>query len=175
MDPSSAATNSIAGARTRRWRWSALLCVAFWYVALAQTEGVAVVRTDGTSVTLDAERLMSLPRTAFTASEHDRTHRFEGSDLRDVLAAAGVDVSKELRGQGLRRLVTVHAKDGYVVVFAMAELDASIGDRRVYLVNRTEGAALAAEQGPWRLVVPADRRPARWARQVVRIVVADGP
>jgi hypothetical protein len=75
----------------------------------------------------------------------------------------------------LRRLVSVHANDGYVVVFALAELDASIGDKRVYLVNRAEGAALAADDGPWRLVVPADRRPTRWSRQVVRIVVADGP
>lgn len=141
----------------------------------AQTDGVAVVRPDGTSVALSTERLMGLPRTAFTASAHDKAQRFEGSDLRDVLAAAGVDQTKELRGTQLRRLVSVHASDGYVVVFALAELDASIGDKRVYLVNRAEGAALASDEGPWRLVVPADRRPARWSRQVVRIVVADGP
>ena len=52
---------------------------------------------------------------------------------------------------------------------------ATIGERRVYLVNRAEGSALAAGERPWRLVVPGDRRPARWSRQVVRIVVADAP
>jgi hypothetical protein len=45
----------------------------------------------------------------------------------------------------------------------------------VYLVNRAEGAALASDEGPWRLVVPTDHRPTRWSRQVARIVVADGP
>jgi hypothetical protein len=75
----------------------------------------------------------------------------------------------------VRRLVSVHASDGDVVAFALAALDASIGDKRVYLVNRAEGAALASDEGPWRLVVPTDHRPTRWSRQVVRIVVADGP
>jgi hypothetical protein len=158
-----------------RWMWAALLALGLCLTARAQTDGVAVVRPDGTSVALSAERLMGLPRTAFTASAHDKVQRFEGSDLRDVLAAAGVDLTKELRGTQLRRLVSVHASDGYVVVFALAELDASIGDKHVFLVNRAEGAALAPDEGPWRLVVPADRRPARWSRQVVRIVVADGP
>ncbi len=161
--------------RPGRWAWAALLALGLCLSARAQTDGVAVVRPDGTSVALSAERLMGLPRTAVTASAHDKPQRFEGSDLRDVLAAAGVDLTKELRGTQLRRLVSVHASDGYVVVFALAELDASIGDKRVYLVNRAEGAALASDEGPWRLVVPADRRPARWSRQVVRIVVADGP
>jgi len=171
-----AARNPIAGGGgAGRWLCAVFLCLSVSLVAFAQTEGIVVVRPDGTSVTLEPERLLALPRTAFTASEHDKMRHFEGSDLPDVLAAAGVDVRKELRGTGLRRLVSVHAKDGYVVVFALAELDESIGDRRVYLVNRAEGAALPPDQGPWRLIVPSDHRPARWSRQTVRIVVVDIP
>jgi hypothetical protein len=158
-----------------RWTWAALLVLGLSLSVRAQTDAVTVVRPDGTSVALSAERLMGLPRAVFTASAHDKAQRFEGSDLRDVLAAAGVDQTAELRGNRLRRLVSVQASDGYVVVFALAELDASIGDKRVYLVNRAEGAALAPDEGPWRLVVPSDHRPARWSRQVARIVVADGP
>ena len=123
---------------------------------------------------LNSERLMALPRASISATAHDKTQRFEGSDLRDVLRAAGVESTENLRGGALRRVVSVHAADGYVVAFALAELDSSIGDRRVLLVNRQDGAALAADQGPWRLVVPSDRRSARWVRQVTRIVVADG-
>jgi hypothetical protein len=161
--------------RPRRWAWAGLLALGLSLSAQAQTDGVSVVRPDRTSVALSSERLMGLPRTASTASAHDRAQRFEGSDLRDVLTAAGVEQTRELRGVQLRRPVSVHASDGYVVVFALAELDASIGDKRVYLVNRAEGAALASDEGPWRLVVPTDHRPTRWSRQVARIVVADGP
>src|SRR5262245_37200001 len=170
-----AAPHSTLLHRAGRWLFGVWLGIGLSLAALAQADGVAVVRPDGTSTTLTTERLMALPRATFTASAHDKTQRFEGSDLRDVLGAAGVDATKELRGAQLRRLVSVHASDGYVVVFALAEIDGSIGDRRVYLVNRAEGAALGSDQGPWRLVVPADRRPARWSRQVVRIVVSDAP
>jgi hypothetical protein len=122
-----------------------------------------------TSVTMSAER----PRVAATA--HGQCARqgaaLDGSDLRDVLAAAGVD---QPGCEPVAPLVSVHARDGYVVVFALAELIArsatsvstwSPGGRRRF----------GAHQGPWQLVVPTDRRPARWSRQVVRIVIADGP
>lgn len=158
----------------RTWLFAALLAVVS-VQALGQPDGVSIVRPDGTVATLNSERLMALPRANVTATAHDNTQRFEGSDLRDVLRAAGVEATENLRGGALRRVVSVHAADGYVAAFALAEIDASIGDKRVWLVNRQDGAALAADQGPWRLVVPADRRPARWVRQVVRIVVADGP
>jgi len=161
--------------RFARWASTLLLVVGLTVSARAQTDGVVIVRPDGTSVVLSTEELMGLPRTTLTANAHDKVQRFEGSDLRDVLAAGGVDQTKDLRGAQLRRLISVHASDGYTVVFALAELDASIGDRHVYLVNRAEGIALAPDQGPWRLVVPADHRPTRWARQVVRIVVVDAP
>jgi hypothetical protein len=177
MEDTAAAPESSSSAMKGlgRWTCAALLVLGLSLSVQAQTDGVTVVRPDGTAVALSTERLMGLPRATFAASAHDKTQRFEGSDLRDVLAAAGVDQTKELRGTRLRQLVSVRANDGYVVVFALAELDASIGDKRVYLVNRAEGAALAPDEGPWRLVVPTDHRPARWSRQVVRIVVGDGP
>jgi len=59
------------------------------------------------------------------------------------------------------------------VAFAAAELDPSLGDRRVHLVDRVDDKPLAADEGPWRLVVPRDARGARWVRQVTRIAVID--
>src|SRR5262245_29157999 len=132
------------------WLLAALL-LGHASVAFAEGDGVAVVRPDGTTVALSNERLMSLPRTIFSATSHDKTQRFEGSDLREVLRAGGIDVP-ELRGPLLRRVITIHAADGYVVAFALADIDASIGDMRVMLVNRQDGAALGPDQGPWRLV-----------------------
>ena len=38
-----------------------------------------------------------------------------------------------------------------------------------------DGQPLPVDDGPLRLVVPSDKRPARWVRQVVRIVVSDVP
>ena len=65
--------------------------------------------------------------------------------------------------------------DGYAVVFAFAELDPTLGDRRVHLVDRLDDKPLSADDGPWRLVVPRDARGGRWVKQVTRISVVELP
>lgn len=63
----------------------------------------------------------------------------------------------------------VEAADGYRVVFALPELDAAFTDRKVYLATRRDGKALTDKEGPFRIVVPDDKRPARWVRQVTAL------
>lgn len=67
------------------------------------------------------------------------------------------------------------ARDGYRVLFSLAELAPSLGNQRVLLVDRVDGEALSAEDGPWRLVMPGEAHPTRWARQVVTLRVAAAP
>jgi hypothetical protein len=40
------------------------------------------------------------------------------------------------------------------------------------VADSRDGAALGPAEGPWRLVVPDEKRPARWARQVKAITLA---
>ena len=147
----------------------ALSCGSAW----SATPGIAVTLPDGTSVTLSDKQLAALPRVVESATAHGKTSRFEGCDLREVLRVAGVAPLESLRGPLLARVVTVVAVDGYRVVFTLSELDPTIGSKRVLLVDRENGAPLPASDGPWRIVVPGDQRPARWARQVTGLVVAD--
>ena len=42
---------------------------------------------------------------------------------------------------------------------------------KMLLADALDGKPLGGEQGPWRLVVPDDKRPARWARQVKKVAV----
>jgi hypothetical protein len=137
--------------------------------------GISVALPDGKSVVLSGKQLAALPRVSESATAHGKTSRFEGRDLREALRAAGVTPLESLRGPLLKRVVTVVAADGYRVVFALSELDPTIGAKRVLLVDRENGAPLPAGDGPWRIVVPSDQRPARWARQVTGVVVSDLP
>ena len=132
-----------------------LLCAA----AQAQLQ---LQRLDGSSVTLDASRLAALPHEAVKAEAHGKPVEVSGVDLREVLRAAGIAPPEQIRGAALRQVLMAGARDGYVVAFAWAELDPALGGRRVFLV--TDG--LKADEGPLRLVVPADTRPARWVRQL---------
>ena len=136
---------------------------------------LAVTLPDGRVVPVDAALLKPLPRIAASATAHGKTARYEGYDLRAVLAAAGLPPVNSLRGKSLRQIVRVHATDGYEVAFALAELDPSLGNRHVVLADRQDGAPLPDGDGPWRLVVPDDGRPARWIRQVDAITAEDIP
>lgn len=132
---------------------------------------LAVTLPDGHTLIVDSALLEPLPRIAADATAHGKTARYEGYDLRAVLAAAGLPPVDALRGKALAQIVRAHAADGYEVAFALAELDPSLGNRQVLLVDTQDGAPLPAADGPWRLVFPSDARPARWIRQLDAIDV----
>ncbi len=105
------------------------------------------------------EELKNVPR---YASTHHETMKGSG-------------YPRKLPGAQLARYVLVDARDGYRVLYSLAELDPGTGKRRVLLVDRCNGAALGQEDGPLRLIAPEDARPARWVRQVKSITVVTAP
>ena len=96
---------------------------------------------------------------------------FEGVSLRDLLTEAKVPAGTDVRGPLVAWIVIVEAADGYRAVFSLAELEPSFSDRLVLVADARDGKPLGGEEGPLRLVVPDEKRPARWVRQVVRIRV----
>ena len=79
--------------------------------------------------------------------------------------------AKSCAGKALAQVVIATARDGYQVAYAIAELDAAFTDQIVLLADRRDGRPLLPDTGPWQIVVPNDKRPARWMRQVTRIEV----
>ncbi|NUO75249.1 MAG: molybdopterin-dependent oxidoreductase [Lysobacter sp.] len=126
-------------------------------------------------VALDADRLAALPRVTAVGSAHGETLSCEGVSLAALLRASGAMPAEPLRGAQLARVVVISARDGYRAAYSLAELDASLGAREVVLTNRCNGAALDADDGPWRLIAPGESRPARWVRQIESIRVIDAP
>lgn len=126
-------------------------------------------------VALDPARIASLPRVTATGSAHGKTLSCEGVSLAALLRASGAMPEEPLRGAQLARVVVISARDGYRAAYSLAELDPSLGAREVVLTDRCDGAALDADDGPWRLIAPAESRPARWVRQVESIRVIDSP
>jgi hypothetical protein len=96
---------------------------------------------------------------------------YEGVSLAEVLKGAGVTLGKELRGPLLANCLLVEAADGYRVVLALPEVDPELTDKVVLLADRKDGNPLGAEEGPYRLIVPGDKRNMRWVTHVTRISV----
>lgn len=158
-------------------RWM-LSLVAWVACAAAQAEMApmpAAAVTIGGEVAvplrLDAAALAARPRVAVEANDHGRPGRWEGVRLIDLLREAGVPTGEALRGRALSLYVRVDAADGYRAVYALAELDAGFRDADVILADRRDGEPLDAKEGPFRVVAPGDKRPARWVRQVTAVDV----
>jgi DMSO/TMAO reductase YedYZ molybdopterin-dependent catalytic subunit len=127
------------------------------------------------TATFSESDLANLPRSSITAGAHDeKPSLWEGVALAELLRRAGAPTDKQLRGREMAKFVRVTAADGYQVVFSLTELDAAFGDRNVLLVDRQDGHPLSQKDGPLRLVVMGDKRPARWIREVETIEVVDG-
>jgi hypothetical protein len=139
---------------------------------LAQSRSLSVV-VFGQHTLLSSAEIAVLPRDSVKARIHDGSERwYAGPSLLSVLRRAGARVDT-VRGPALRQVVIADASDGYRVVFSLAELAAGIGNRLVLLIDRIDGKPIPDEEGPWRLLVPADDHPTRWARQVVAIRLED--
>ena len=56
-------------------------------------------------------------------------------------------------------------------MFALVELSPELTDRVILLADTKDGEPLPPREGPFRIVVPGDKRPARWVRQVRAVTV----
>lgn len=115
-----------------------------------------------------------LTRRALSAKVHDQPLHCEGVSLRDLLGLAGI-FDKPLHGAALSRYVLVTARDGYRVVFSLAELDPNIGHTEAWVVDRCNDKTLDSKDGPLRLIVPNEKRTTRWVRQLETIAVVMAP
>ncbi len=67
--------------------------------------------------------------------------------------------------------LVVEAADGYRAVFALSELDPAFTDRVILLADRRDGQPISTRDGPLQVVVPGEKKHARWVRQVIRLKI----
>jgi len=136
---------------------------------------LTLVGLDGRSRAVSNADFARLTRHDTTVSAHQVSGRYSGVALTDLLALVNAPLADSLRGRSLATYVLIEAADGYRVLFSIAELDANFTDRIVIVADRKDGQPLVAAEGPYRLIVPGEKRPARWARQVTRISLGRAP
>jgi len=57
------------------------------------------------------------------------------------------------------------------ILFSLAELDSSFTNKVVILADESEGKPLPVGKGPFRLVVPDEKKPARSSFQVIALYI----
>ncbi len=121
---------------------------------------------------LTAEQFAKLPRQTVHAKDHDgKEADYDGVALVELLKAAGVKLGQDLRGKALASYLVVEATDGYRAVFALPELDAEFTDRVILLADQKDKKPLDDKHGPLQVVVPGEKKHARWVRQVISLKI----
>ncbi len=133
--------------------------------------GTVVVRgLTGQSETLTAADIARLPHQHVVLEHNGQTTDFSGPLVSDLLRDVGAPMGVRLHGSGVNDVVFVTAADKYRVVLSLAEVDPSFHKgAKVILADLADGKALPTKEGPYRLVVDGDRKPARAAYSVVSI------
>jgi hypothetical protein len=154
-------------------RGFALLALLGLWSGVAATEdassSVLLTGLDNQRSTLTLTDLDTLPRVKVTATQHGVSHVFEGALLGDVLAKVGAPSGKAIRGKELVDIVIVEVRDGYKVALDLAGTDPTMRTEHIILADRMDGVALAADKGPFELIVEGDLRPARAVHSVSAI------
>jgi len=142
----------------------------FVSIAVCQAPATLTVQgIGGTSATLSIPDLSKLPQQTVKVTDHGTPATFEGVLLTDVLAKVDLPLGEKFHSTGASYYLTVEAKDGYRAVFAWAELDSTFMDKPVYVVTKRDGKPLSEKDGPFELVVPGEKRSARWVRQLAAV------
>jgi hypothetical protein len=133
-----------------------------------------IVHTEAGQQILSRADLEALPHVKVTASEHGSPAvSFEGVTLNSVLEKAGVTFGESMKGKRLTNCLLVEAADGYRAVMALPELDPAFTDKQTVLAFLRDGKPLGEKEGPYRIVIPAEKRMARWVRQVTTLKIVD--
>jgi DMSO/TMAO reductase YedYZ molybdopterin-dependent catalytic subunit len=119
-------------------------------------------------------------------SAHDGKHTSSVVPLASLLKAAGVQTGLKQPPKGVtgkdkhvetHYTVVVQGRDGYYAVFSIGELMTDLDNRKIWLALDEDGKALPDADGPMKLIVPDDGKPARWVHgvQSVSVVKVEPP
>ena len=114
-----------------------------------------------------------MPRTTLKVlnPHENKEETYEGVAVQELLRRAGVPQNEKLRGAAMASYVLAEASDGYAVLYSLAELDAGFQNSVVIVADTMNGLPLSEKQGPFKMVAPHDKRPARWIRMLKSLTV----
>jgi len=176
------------------WSVGSLAALLFFFAALAASPSVSVAQQSSSApnggtlritgevshlivlhevVLHEADLAMLSRQTVHVVDDKGAAVSYEGVPVAELLRRADAPLGKQLRGPRMKLYVVVEAADGYRAVFALAEFDPRFHRPRHVLADRRDGHPLSSKEGPFRIVVPGEKRHARWVREVTALVIQE--
>jgi hypothetical protein len=153
--------------------FSALLLSLIVQAALARSQQLTIQDEAGKQTSLARADIEALPHIKLTTNTSGTAATFEGVALKAVLERTGVGFGATMKGKRMASCLLVEGSDGYRVVIALTELDPAFTDKQVVLAFLKDGKPLDDKEGPYRVVIPDEKRMARWVRQVTTLKIVN--
>jgi hypothetical protein len=149
------------------------LSILMLLAGCALAQDLKVQTEDGASKTLTAADLSALPHRVLEVKDpHDgKPLKFDAIPLKAVLEKAGVALGDSLRAKRMALCLLVEAADGYRAVIALPEIEPAFTSGEVFLADGRDHKPLDSKEGPLRIVIPGDKKMARWVRQVTALKI----
>lgn len=151
----------------------AVLVVLMLQAAFVQCQQLTIQSETEKQTVLTQADIEALPHTTVTAGPADQRVTYDGVTLKAILDKAGIGLGDSLHGKRLADCLLVEAADGYRVVIALPEIDPASTDKQIVLAFLRNGKPLDDKEGPYRIVIPDEKRMARWVRQVTTLKVVE--
>jgi hypothetical protein len=158
--------------RNLRFISTAILALIL-YVAPARAQQLVVQNEPGKTIVLTRADIEALPHVKVTAPLSNAPATFDAVALSLILEKAGIGLGDTLKGKRLASCLLVEAADGYRAVIALPEIDPAFSDKQIVLAYLKDGKPLDEKEGPYRIVIPGEKRMARWVRQVTTLKIVD--
>lgn len=142
---------------------------------VAQAQDVTVVGLDGRQKVMTPAQLSDLPRAKVTVARSGGTRVYEGPLLVYLLREVGAPAGARLHAEAMRNYVAVTGADGFLAVYALAEVDKDFHDGTVILADTVDGQKLDGKEGPYRTVVAGDRKASRSVYGAVKVELRMAP
>jgi hypothetical protein len=144
---------------------------------IVSADGLTLASKDHAAVTLKLGDIKSMAHITVTVhnphTNGDET--YSGVRVADLLTKVDAPLGKELRGEAMADYVIATGSDDYKAVLALGEVDPSFHTGEVIAADALDGKPLDAHNGPLKLVLSEDKRPARCVRNLVRIELKSAP
>lgn len=153
--------------------FASTLTFLFSQTTIAQNNSITVGGEVTNHLKIDAAKFAGMKHLNVTAISHfdHKPHEYSGVPLYEIIMASGAIPDNKLKGKYLAKYVLITGADGYKSVISLAEIDSSFTDKIIVLANMVDGKPIKKESGPFQIVVPGDKKPARCVRNVTTINV----
>jgi hypothetical protein len=155
----------------RRLFFLAVLFALMMQAVVCASQQLTIQSETGKQTLLARADIEALPHVKVTTGASGVSRTFDGVPLKAVLERAGVGFGKTLKGKRLASCLLVKAADGYRVVIALPEIDAAFTDKQIVLAFLKDGKPLDDKEGPYRIIMPDEKRMARWVKQVTALKI----